>query len=426
MNNKEILFVCHYFPPETNVGIRRVLFWSNYYSAKGIKVKVLTPQRSNIDSISKVLDERVSLYHFNWLGIKKVNIDSSRIKSSGINKTVQNKPSKFTGILQSFKRKFINPIFGQILDNRIPLILFNSVFVRLGLYDILDIKKNDTVVVSTAPPWPSHLLAINLAKYFRCRLYLDYRDPFSNNHMFSSRFSTLEVMIDRYLCSKADGVITVSEVWREYYAGFNQNVILARNGFDLKLSDQYQRSAVSVINSIDNIVTLNYFGSVEHPERLPMLLFEALKNTELNYRLNFYGSCSLVEKYLEDNQELKPYIGLKGEVDYKVALKKMTKSTINIVSESTISNNPLALGLIPTKIYEYMISMRPIIAIGSSGSEFIKMINKSGLLLNRNDVPLDLCLNLDYLKNKQLTVNMEYVESLSRDSVADRLLDELI
>ncbi|MEZ9140963.1 MULTISPECIES: hypothetical protein [unclassified Shewanella] len=426
---QKIIFICHYFPPETNVGVRRVLFWANYYTNLGLDVTIITPKRNIDNGNLSVVDSKVKVVHFDFLSANDVlfenEIDEDNVDTQEFN-------SNFIRTLMvRFKRKVVNPIFGQLLDNRLPNILFNCISVFFDRYKFVfsDVAINkSTVIISTAPPWPSHLLSVVLSKKYKIPLYLDYRDPFSSNHMFSSLFSKIETGIDRWLCSNASGVITVSHVWKDYYSRFNSNVFLARNGFDVemfRLDTVYD--ANSVLNMNSNVISLNYFGTVEHKERFPLVLLELIRVKNLSVEINFFGSCSLVLEYVNKYPELKSKVFLRGDLHYSDAISLMKKSMINLVVESTDSENIIANGLVPTKIYEYMASLRPIIAIGSKNSEFIELLNKSGLLLNHDSSVESLLrvLDVNYLTTLNVKPNVEYIKKMSRQLVALDVLDFL-
>ncbi|MGF1794319.1 hypothetical protein L4D21_27750, partial [Photobacterium profundum] len=206
----------------------------NYYISKGYDVTVITSKKANSSLVYKWIDKSAKVYEFSYKSCELILKDENDLSNIKVNKKTMNFGGGIRDFLVSFKRKVVNPIFGQIIDNRLPSIVSFIICCKLGINKVLleGLNPDKTVIISTAPPWPSHLLAIYLSNLKKIPLYIDYRDPFSCNHMFSSNFSWLERSIDKRLCNKAKGVFTVSPSWVEYYRKFNENTWLLRNGYD--------------------------------------------------------------------------------------------------------------------------------------------------------------------------------------------------
>ncbi|MGR5265823.1 hypothetical protein ACPV38_17670 [Photobacterium damselae] len=415
-----IVFVCNYFPPEEHVGVRRVSFWVNYFSGLGYKVTVVTTSKKQSEKLYHFIDKRVNVYEYGYFKINKVPF--VEVDRDNNNLVVQE--TNFVSKLKKIKRKYINPIFGQVLDFRIIPIIFQMVKIKFGGdKEIINEIFRNSVVISTSPPWVSHIFAIFLSKRSQSKLIIDYRDPFSNNYMFSSKFCWLETFIDKYICRSADVVTTVSESWLNYYKEFNDNTILIRNGFDLNM---FEKDVPITIKS-DRVINLSYFGSIEHPLRIPRTLMDFLEKTKKNIKINFYGSCSLIEDIVNRSSSLSDKVILHGPKSYDECIRIMKSSEINFVSESVVFNTWSSRGLIPTKIYEYIASGRPIIAELDPYSDAAKILRQSGLLLAPILVDPDyekIFDDLD-LNNFKIKKDNNFIYSLSRQS-STNILEKII
>jgi len=418
--NKKIVFVCHYFPPETNVGIRRILFWANYLSDKGFPVLVITTKKANSSSMFEVLSDKVEVVEYGFFGASKVTkILKSRGDEDTVNRNVRE--NKLIKLLTFIKRNVINRYIGQIVDSRLINVFGFIISLFFGRHkDVLD--KNSLikgVLISTSPPWPMHVLGAFLSKKYEMDFYADYRDPFSNNHIFSNNLHKIEEQIERIILRNAKGVFSVSNAWVDYYKEYHSNVLLLRNGYNELMFS----SDAKYDNKISSTIDLNYFGSIEHKERIPKILIEYVNRTKLDINLNFYGSCNLLAKYLNDH-DLTKNVKIMGTLPYGAAIEKMKSSDINVVCESMNGKTSSHRGLIPTKIYEYMAAKRPILALVSSDSEIYPMIRESGLLINEPIIIFeDIEQYILKYKTIELTPNVDYIKDLSRQVVAEKLIE---
>ncbi|MGF1790013.1 hypothetical protein L4D21_05295, partial [Photobacterium profundum] len=195
-------------------------------------------------------------------------------------------------------------------------------------------------------------------------------------------------------------------------------------GYDRDLYDfNHVEKEISIDLTCDKL-ELNYFGSIEHPGRVPHSLIEFLRLTDKNIIVNFYGSCSLIEKIIGSDKELARKIHLHGMVSYLEAVNLMSCSNINVVAELVDSDNSSSPGLIPTKVYEYLAALKPILAIINPNSDMAELLNNSGLLIHElsRNVDFEEVLDDEYLSKIKLNPNVEFINSLSRQSVADDLL----
>lgn len=424
MYDKTIVLTCYYFPPETNVGVRRVLFWANYFESIGYNVVVVTTKKVGSSTIFNVVNKNITLIEYSLFSANIIQFSNCYETVPEVYRT--NPSSRLRDLMIKIKRKFVNPVLGQLFDFRLINIFSFMLNVRLGRYKsiIENLSKQDCVVISTAPPWPVHVLGKFLSKRLNCKHFIDYRDPFSNNHIFSSFFANTEVKIDRALCKSAAGVFSVSPSWVNYYKSFNKNVYLLRNGFDKTMFD-FNQNTVSLEANKKNMLVLNYFGSIEHPSRVPHELLDLLRKTDLNIRADFYGSCSLIEELLNEDPRLRSRVHLKGILSYQETIDTMKSSDINLVCESTGQSTWSHNGLIPTKVYEYIASLRPIVAIINEDSDMVEVLKNSGLLVNDTFLNTDLELLFSKLIKDGIVLNpnTSYIQSLSRQNVSDSLLE---
>ncbi len=426
---KTIVLVCHYFPPQENVGVRRVLFWANYFSELEYKVTVVTTRKLEAGDISDFVNPSVTVVEFGIL-----NDSVCKVKDLKANENSKSKSAKNLGTISNkfrlFKQKYVNPVFGQLIDNRLPASIMFSLRVLFGIGSVAKYLKrfisSDAVIISTAPPWPTHLVGMAISKKTSAKRIVDYRDPFSGNHIFSSKLKTLDLFIDKKICSGADAISTVSPSWAEYYSALNANTVLLRNGFDNNYVDLESETATEsylMDNEQTQPVKISYFGSIEVEARVPCGLLKVIAG-RADLEMHFYGNCPCVEQYLINTVgEVPKNIFLNGFIPYSDSLKKMKSSDINVVSES-FGDSLSHRGLIPTKIYEYLSVLKPIIVIAGKFSDMHEVCKDSGLLfysVTEPDFDYSNILSPEYMKNYKYKPNIGEIISYSRQGVANKL-----
>jgi glycosyltransferase involved in cell wall biosynthesis len=113
-------------------------------------------------------------------------------------------------------------------------------------------------------------------------------------------------------------------------------------------------------------------------ERNPQLLWECLvelldevPDFQKHLEIKLIGAVS--QEVLETISEfgLNPYLNNLGYVSHQEAISHQRKSQVLLLIEI---NSADTKSIIPGKLFEYMVSERPIIAIGPQGSDFAEII----------------------------------------------------
>ena len=206
---KKILVVTYYWPPSGGPGVQRVLKFCKYLPKYGWEPIILSVS----DGDFPVLDESLTLEAENFLVFKT-------------------KPFSFHKIFNFLNKKKNTPTF-QLSSS------FNdSLFVKLSRWIRLNIiipdgrigwlpgavkKGNDIIrqhkikaILSTAPPYTTHLIAKSLSLSNKIPWVADFRDPWTDRfYNFENNRSWVTKKLDKYLeesvIKKASKCITVSD-----------------------------------------------------------------------------------------------------------------------------------------------------------------------------------------------------------------------
>tara|TARA_R110000868_G_scaffold126717_6_gene333971 strand:- start:84 stop:638 length:555 start_codon:yes stop_codon:yes gene_type:complete len=131
---------------------------------------------------------------------------------------------------------------------------------------------------------------------------------------------------------------------------------------------------------MDTKFTLSHIGSLlskRNPEILWRVLNELISENDdfsKDFQLNFIGSIS--KKVLESikNFNLSNYINEVGYLSHKEAIINQKKSQLLLLIEIDSEDTKC---IIPGKLFEYMVSNRPIVAIGPKDSDVEKIIKET-------------------------------------------------
>jgi len=370
---KKVLIIAYYWPPAGGPGVQRWLKFVKYLPDFGIQPIVYVPENPTYPIIDEGLMDEVSdkatvikrkivePYGFASFFSKK----NTRKISSGI---IPNQKK------QSFIQKMLLWIRGNMFipDARIlwvkPSVKFLEQYIA---------ENNIETIITTGPPHSLHLIGLQLKQKSNINWIADFRDPWTTigYHKalkLSDSASKKHKELESEVLNTADVVLVTSETTKvEFQALTSRPIEVITNGFDVEKIER---------QSLDEKFTLAHIGSFLS-ERNPRILWKCLKELikenpsfKADFQLKLIGAVS--QEVLDTIAEfrLETYANNLGYVSHKEAVVHQRKSQvlllIEIDSEDTRS-------IIPGKLFEYMISERPIIAIGPEGSDFAGIIKNT-------------------------------------------------
>ena len=268
-------------------------------------------------------------------------------------------------------------------------------------------KTKIDVVITTGPPHSLHLIGYELKKRLNIKWISDFRDPWVNLN-YLNRFHLLPSVKRRHkklrdkVLINSNSVIVTSEKLKKLYKEIAPNIFKITNGYD------YEYSTVN----IDSKFSISHIGSL-YPERNPKYLWDiideiCINNEEFrsNLQINFIGNTSeKIIKYLS-NKTFKSCVKFFDYVDYKRAIEFMCSSQILLMIEVNDNDSSYA---IPGKLFDYLNSKRPIIAIGPDKSEVNQILydTNAGKFFNYNE-SINLKLHIENLYNQYEMGSISY------------------
>ena len=370
---KKILIITYYWPPAGGPGVQRWLKFVKYLPEFNIDPIVYIPENPNYPLIDESLVSEVSkditiIKHpinepYKWAGL------FSKKSSNTISKGIISDYKK-----QSFMEKIMLFIRGNffIPDARVawvkPSVSFLSEYIQ---------KENIDTIVTTGPPHSVHLIGLKLKKALGVKWLADFRDPWTTigyhkQLKLVESSKTKHKALEKQVLNAVDQVIVTSfTTKKEFQKITNQPIAVITNGYDNEFSEAFE---------MDSKFTLSHIGSLlskRNPEILWKVLSDLVnENTGFSkyFQLNFIGAVSEIVLESIKKNNLSDCINNIGYVSHKESIRFQKKSQILLLIEIDSEDTKC---IIPGKLFEYMVSNRPIIAIGPKDSDVEKIIKET-------------------------------------------------
>ena len=422
----QVLIITYYWPPAGGPGVQRWLKFVKYLPDFGVTPIVYCPENpsypisdeSLIREVSKdikIVKQPISEpYRFARLLSKK---DSKQISAGIIPKTKK----------QSFIQRLLLYVRGNFF---IPDARKNWIAPSVAFLEDYIKSNHINTIITTGPPHSLHLIGLQLQERLGVKWIADFRDPWTTigYHKalkLSASSAEKHKRLERQVLQAANHIIVTSKRTKtEFLSKTKQPITVITNGYDNHHIGQTVK---------DDKFTLAHIGSLLS-ERNPKQLWAALKaiiNENDDFRsafeLKLIGVVSEdVLKVLEDFN-LMPYINVVGYISHEEALKAQRSSRILLLVEIDSEDTKV---IIPGKLFEYMASDTPILAIGPKDSdvETILKSTNSGQYFYYDEeeaIKTQILLYFEAYKSNTLAANAIGLEQYSRKSLT-KILSEII
>ena len=234
------------------------------------------------------------------------------------------------------------------------------------------------VVWATAPPYSGHVVGFLLARKLGIPLVLDYRDPYSLNTIYppGPLDRPLREKMERKVLSGATRVTAVSEGYarrQAEFGGCEATAIL--NGWEP--SDGQAERPVTLPGATDPLV-LAHTGTI-YPvaHDLQSLVDGIVAAVADGVRLRI-ASCGSGGRFLQD--ALAPH-GLDKIVDDAGMVSRQEAVAMRAESSATVlflPSRPEDDGTIPSKVFDYIVTGRPVLAVGDPACEPGRILADAG------------------------------------------------
>ncbi len=372
-STKKLLIITYYWPPAGGPGVQRWLKFVKYLPDFDVQPIVFVPENPTypiVDSnlVAEVSDKAIIL---------KTPIFEPYQLASFLSKNKTKKIS--SGIIpnqkkQSFLEKVMLWVRGNLFipDARVfwvkPSVAYLEKYIRENEID---------TIITSGPPHSLHLIGLELKQKMNLKWLADFRDPWTTiGYHKSLRLSQYAAkkhkQLERQVLNTADTIIVTSKTTKaEFQALTTKPIEVITNGFDVEKVDK---------QSLDTKFSLAHIGSFLS-ERNPKIVWESLvelcaeiPDFKSHLEIKLIGAIS--QEVLETIEQfgLNLYLNNLGYVSHAEAVAHQRKSQVLLLIEI---NSEETKSILPGKLFEYMVSERPILAIGPKDSDFAEIITNT-------------------------------------------------
>jgi hypothetical protein len=381
---KNVLLISYHFPPSTEVGGIRIANFAKHLPGFGWNPVVLTIKDKHIENIdagrladfentrivrvgkifklSKLYFAMKGILHMEGKGGNNPSRDSSpgTVKGDSYgSETLYRKIRRYIQAvmaLPDFERNWILPAAWAAIRE-----------VR---------KRKIDCILTSCPPYSSHLAGLLVKSVTGVRWIADYRDPWTisdGRSVFSTCTVTrvIEKMMEKQVIRHADTVLAnteiMAEVFKKRFVSIGTgNYVYLPNMIDLKMYDGFRR-----MEKYPKF-TISYAGSL-YVGRSPEPLFAAIRELQEEGKIEkgeilvkFAGDCATIAGIpipaVIARYGLESSVEVNGLVPHAKALEIIRRSHLGLL---LAPEQPMQ---IPAKVYEYMGLGTRILAIAREGA----------------------------------------------------------
>lgn len=370
---KKVLIVTYYWPPAGGPGVQRWLKFVKYLPEFGIDPVVYIPDNPHYPLQDEALLADVPR---NITILRRKIIEPYGFASVFSGKKTQRISS---GIIpherkQSFLEKMMLWVRGNLFIPDARVFWVKPSVAYLSRYT----KENgiDTVI-TTGPPHSLHLIGLRLKRSGNIRWIADFRDPWTtigyhDKLRLSAYAARRHKQLESEVLNTADVVLVTSQTTKAEFSELTQRPIeVITNGYDVENVARVP---------LDEQFTVAHIGSFLSG-RNPLILWESLMELveedaefERHFRLKLIGAVSAEVLESIEKNGLNDYVNNLGYVSHDEAIKQQRSSQVLLLIEI---DSPETRSIIPGKLFEYMVSERPIVGIGPEGSDFASILTET-------------------------------------------------
>ncbi len=241
-------------------------------------------------------------------------------------------------------------------------------------------------IITTGPPHSLHLVGMKLKRQKQLKWIADFRDPWTTigyhkDLKLTQSSSKKHTALELEVLQKADEIIVTSNhTKKEFETKTNRPISVITNGYDTHFLE---------IGRKDKVFSLSHIGSLLS-DRNPIILWEVLseliqENSDFadNFQLQLVGVISDDVVTAINEKGLDSHLKIIGYVSHQEALRYQIQSQLLLLVEI---DSEETRAIIPGKLFEYLKSETPIIALGPPESDIQQIISETntGYYFNYN------------------------------------------
>lgn len=372
--NRKLLIVSYYWFPFSGTGVYRISKFVKYLRRRGWEPIILTAKESTGSLIESDIDPiygTIPVYRTPIFEPADLFLSQSEDGGKGaVN------PSVFYARNKNLLQRLA--VWAR-LNVLIPDAKVSWRFLGVSTGKKVIREENPALILSTSPPPTAHLLAGKLARWSSLPWIADFRDPWTNIYYYDDvQLNPVARIINRFLeqsvLEQADAITVVNNGFFPDH-DTNSKSRYIPNGYD---PDDYPDS---VPDRSSEQFTICYAGTLKE-NQYPSNLLEALRQLSEedagiaeSLCFDFYGSVD--PSFIEEMQqpEIRSESNFHGLIPHKQVIRKMAGADMQLL---LIGKKPGSKTVLSTKVFEYMMTGKPILGIGPIDGSAAALIRKTG------------------------------------------------
>ncbi len=413
-STSSLLMLSYYFPPQNEIGAARPDRFARWLSRNGIDVTVVTsaPPRTRAGEVQPLDTVHIPGISLSGIAAKRWDVSAPSL-----------------GVLVAAAAIHLGERLLLPYDDRMGWLPFAYVAASGRICP-------DTVLFSTHPPTVTHLTALALKHRFGLPWVADFRDPlWGNPYRTSQRAALIDPIVERLTVENADAVIANTEasaaVLRARYPALADRIQVIWNGFDP------EDDMPSVSQPQHTRRVLAHTGTLYgNRTMLPIMLslHRLIERGSLDPATIQLRQIGRVDPACHDPRhpvtaaltQLGCIEVIGQNLPKAEALREMLSATWLLVLDINLLNPGLQ---VPGKVYEYVRSGRPILAITVPGSSTERLLTMSGAVhvcidLNADPDEIDARL-LSFIEApcRAYTLSASFIEKFGAPNQTRQLID---
>ncbi|WCO00366.1 glycosyltransferase family 4 protein [Psychroserpens ponticola] len=424
--HKKALIITYYWPPAGGPGVQRWLKFVKYLPEFGIEPIVYCPENPSYPITDNSLIDEVS----SAITILKQPIKEPYRFANFLSK--KNSKQISSGVIPKQKKQtFIQKMMLYIRGNFfIPDARKDWVKPSVSFLSDYIVKHNIETIITTGPPHSLHLIGLQLKQKHGFKWLADFRDPWTtigyHKQLKLTKSSAIKHLeLESKVLQTADQIIVTSDnTKKEFESKTRQPIAVITNGFDVNHVERPKK---------DSKFTMSHIGSLLS-ERNPKQLWDALselinENSSFSeaFQLQLIGVVS--DDIIQTFQQfgLTNHVKTLGYVSHEDAIKAQMSSRLLLLIEIDSEETKV---IIPGKLFEYMVSETPILAVGPKDSDvetILKSTNTGQYYYydQKRDIKSQVLSYFEAYKTDSLLVNPIGLQKYSRKALTKSLSDLL-
>ena len=372
---KRVLIITYYWPPSGGSGVQRWLKFAKYLPEAGWEPVIFTPENPDFDLQDETLLKEISPD----LEVIRFPIWEPYQLFAKVSKQGKSHPGR---ILEQPKKGFLEKaaiwLRANLLvpDPRVfwvkPSVQFLNQLLKEGQFQ---------AIITTGPPHSLHLIGQQLKHKHGVPWLADFRDPWSQWEFLD----TLPMLpfirrrheaLEQKVLQQADVVVTISPTFqRDLEKLSGRKIDLITNGYDPADIPQDFTPRLKAANRL-HLVYTGIIDAIRNPLPLMQALKAEFETAGEEVSWTFVGKVSeQVQQQVQADPWLQSHIHFSGYVPHHEVFDFYSKADALVLILTDTKN---AKGNIPGKLFEYLATGLPVLALGDPRGDSSEILTNAG------------------------------------------------